>query len=117
MALNEPADRFGYFQILEKLKASFAEGNPDEIKPDVLLNDQGDLLPYDQKFEFPRDKLIMGKQLGAGAFGIVMKATAYGITSNEEQTIVAVKMIRNNTDHKVCTLFRCAGIRPTGGPH
>lgn len=97
-----PADRSGYFQILEKLKTSFAEGNPGEFKPDLLLNDQGDLLPYDQKFEFPRDKLILGKQLGAGAFGIVMKATAHGITSNDEETIVAVKMIRSNADHKVC---------------
>lgn len=49
--------------------ANFEEGNPDSINPDLGLDEQADLLPYDKKYEFPRDRLKLGKQLGAGAFG------------------------------------------------
>jgi FMS-like tyrosine kinase 1 len=39
-----------------------------------------------------------GKQLGAGAFGVVMKAEAYGIVDHEEKTTVAVKMVKSGAD-------------------
>ena len=38
------------------------------------VDDQADLLPYNKSFEFERDKLKLGKQLGSGAFGRVVKA-------------------------------------------
>lgn len=88
-------------QLLKELQTSFNEGNPDGIKPDLLLNEQGDLLPYDYSFEFPLDRLTMGKQLGAGAFGIVMKATARGIIAIDEDTLVAVKMVKSKANHEV----------------
>lgn len=68
-----------------------------------MLNGQGDLLPYDQKYEFPRENLVLGRQLGAGAFGVVVKAVAIGIDLTEAQTTVAVKMIKNNADYEVGT--------------
>lgn len=49
--------------------ANFEEGNPDSINPDLGLDEQADLLPYDKKYEFPRERLKLDKQLGAGAFG------------------------------------------------
>ncbi len=52
------------------------------------------MLPYNEKYEFPRDKLVMGKMLGSGAFGRVMKATAEGIVPWESSTVVAVKMLK-----------------------
>lgn len=70
-----------------------------------MLNGQGDLLPYDKKYEFPLDQLKFGKQLDAGAFGIVVKATASGIMSDEEETAVAVKMIKSNANDEVCAPF------------
>lgn len=97
-------------QILDRLKANFNAGNPDGMRPDVLLNHQGDLLPYDQTFEFPRDRLKLGNQLGAGAFGVVMKATAQGISSSEEQTAVAVKMVNSNCNHEVGSNFKATAI-------
>lgn len=36
-------------------------------------------LPYNQKWEFPRERLKLGQVLGAGAFGKVVEATAYGL--------------------------------------
>uniref|UniRef100_A0A7N8YKF8 receptor protein-tyrosine kinase n=1 Tax=Mastacembelus armatus TaxID=205130 RepID=A0A7N8YKF8_9TELE len=51
-------------------------------------------LPYNEKWEFPRDKLKLGKILGAGAFGKVVEATAYGLGNEENVTRVAVKMLK-----------------------
>lgn len=51
-------------------------------------------LPYNEKWEFPRDKLKLGKTLGAGAFGKVVEATAYGLGKEDNITRVAVKMLK-----------------------
>nr|XP_057943621.1 uncharacterized protein csf1rb isoform X2 [Doryrhamphus excisus] len=50
-------------------------------------------LPYNLKWEFPRDKLRLGAVLGSGAFGKVVEATAYGL-GTEDITRVAVKMLK-----------------------
>ncbi|KAL2085205.1 hypothetical protein ACEWY4_018525 [Coilia grayii] len=50
---------------------------------------------YDQKWEFPRENLELGKELGAGAFGRVVQATAYGITKPGVSMQVAVKMLKD----------------------
>lgn len=81
--------------------ANFEEGNIDSINPDLTLDEQADLLPYDKKYEFPRDKLKLGKQLGAGAFGIVIKGIAQGIVPHEDETTVAVKMVKKMADNDV----------------
>lgn len=51
-------------------------------------------LPYDNKWEFPRDRLCFGKILGAGAFGKVVEATAYGLLKTDNALTVAVKMLK-----------------------
>ncbi|XP_041054721.1 mast/stem cell growth factor receptor Kit-like isoform X2 [Carcharodon carcharias] len=51
-------------------------------------------LPYDDKWEFPRDKLRFGKTLGAGAFGKVVEASVYGLTKADSIITVAVKMLK-----------------------
>ncbi|XP_061883321.1 mast/stem cell growth factor receptor kita-like isoform X1 [Entelurus aequoreus] len=53
-------------------------------------------LPYDSKWEFSRQRLRFGKTLGAGAFGKVVRATAYGLCSGDALTTVAVKMLKPN---------------------
>lgn len=40
-----------------------------------------------------------GKQLGSGAFGVVMKGEAKNIVEGESLTTVAVKMVKKNADH------------------
>lgn len=88
-------------QILDEWRASFNEGHPDEINPYLLVNEQGALLPYDQTYEFPREQLTLGRELGAGAFGIVVQAIARGIKSIDVETVVAVKLLKKNADHQV----------------
>ncbi|KAK2873126.1 hypothetical protein Q8A67_023023 [Cirrhinus molitorella] len=51
-------------------------------------------LPYNKKLEFPRNKLKLGQVLGAGAFGKVVQATAYGLVKDKSVTRVAVKMLK-----------------------
>lgn len=92
-------------RLFKELKAAgladFEKGNVESINPDLALDEQADLLPYDKKYEFPRDKLKLDKQLGAGAFGVVMKAIAHGIVPYENETIVAVKMVKKMADNDV----------------
>lgn len=51
-------------------------------------------LPLDVDWEFPREHLQLGKSLGEGAFGKVVKAEAYGILQTKVTTTVAVKMLK-----------------------
>ncbi|XP_054082940.1 mast/stem cell growth factor receptor Kit isoform X2 [Zeugodacus cucurbitae] len=81
--------------------ANFEEGAVEHINPALTLDEQADLLPYDRAFEFPREKLKLGKQLGAGAFGVVLKADAEGIRPGEKETVVAVKMVKRIADNEV----------------
>lgn len=41
----------------------------------------------------------LGKQLGSGAYGVVMKAEAKGLIPGEPVSTVAVKMVKKNADH------------------
>ncbi|PNI71915.1 CSF1R isoform 4, partial [Pan troglodytes] len=67
-------------------------------------------LPYNEKWEFPRNNLqfgpfgaqglkgpvcVAGKTLGAGAFGKVVEATAFGLGKEDAVLKVAVKMLKS----------------------
>lgn len=41
---------------------------------------------------------IAGRQLGSGAFGVVVKAEAFGLNNSDKPTTVAVKMVKQNSD-------------------
>ncbi|XP_077592504.1 receptor-type tyrosine-protein kinase FLT3-like [Stigmatopora nigra] len=49
---------------------------------------------YDRKWEFPRENLELGKELGSGAFGTVVRATAHGMGKAGVSRQVAVKMLK-----------------------
>uniref|UniRef100_A0A8C5RV79 receptor protein-tyrosine kinase n=1 Tax=Laticauda laticaudata TaxID=8630 RepID=A0A8C5RV79_LATLA len=55
-------------------------------------------LEYDVQWEFPRENLKFGQELGSGAFGKVMNATAYGISEAGASIQVAVKMLKEKYD-------------------
>jgi fibroblast growth factor receptor 2 len=52
-------------------------------------------LPIDDQWEFPRDKLALGKHLGEGAFGEVRQGSADGIAERGFITTVAVKSLKS----------------------
>lgn len=51
-------------------------------------------LPYDSRWEFLRDRLVLGRILGSGAFGKVVEGTAYGLSRSQPVMKVAVKMLK-----------------------
>ncbi|XP_069468649.1 vascular endothelial growth factor receptor kdr-like isoform X2 [Ambystoma mexicanum] len=73
--------------------------DPDEVP----LNEQCDRLMYDSsKWEFPRDRLRLGKTLGHGAFGKVVEASAFGIDKCSTCKTVAVKMLKECATANEC---------------
>ncbi|XP_073993998.1 PDGF- and VEGF-receptor related isoform X3 [Rhodnius prolixus] len=89
-------------QLRETITAAglyyFQEGQIGSLNPDLSIGEQADLLPYDKKWEVPREKIKLGIQLGSGAFGVVMKAEVQGLRAAESSTTVAVKMAKKNSD-------------------
>ncbi|XP_046457985.1 vascular endothelial growth factor receptor 1-like [Daphnia pulex] len=74
-------------------------GNPREINDQLNLDEQVEILPYDKRWEFPRSRLKLGVQLGAGCFGRVVKGEAVGVKDSEETVkTVAVKMVKSQTN-------------------
>ncbi|XP_060634517.2 vascular endothelial growth factor receptor 2 [Anolis sagrei] len=70
--------------------------DPDEVP----LDEQSERLPYDaNKWEFPRERLKLGKPLGRGAFGQVIEADAFGIDKASTCRTVAVKMLKEGATH------------------
>lgn len=71
----------------------------------MAFDEQIDLLPYDESFEFPQKKLTLGRHLGKGSFGVVIEAVAQGILANEAETKVIVKSINSVHDKEVISRF------------
>ncbi|PIO36666.1 hypothetical protein AB205_0121940, partial [Aquarana catesbeiana] len=79
---NEGELKAGYLSIIM---------DPSEVP----LDEQCERLLYDSaKWEFPRDRLNLGKPLGRGAFGQVVEADAFGIDKTGTCKTVAVKMLK-----------------------
>ncbi|GIX95042.1 vascular endothelial growth factor receptor 3 [Caerostris extrusa] len=76
----------------------FQEGHFGLFDPNMPLEDQADLLPYDERWEFPKENLKFGRTLGQGAFGRVIKAEAFGLNDYEKSTTVAVKMLKERAN-------------------
>ncbi|XP_043829505.1 vascular endothelial growth factor receptor kdr-like [Dromiciops gliroides] len=87
---NAPDIKTGYLSIIM---------DPEEVP----LDQQCDQLPYDSsKWEFPRDRLRLGKTLGHGAFGKVVEASAFGIDKSSTCKTVAVKMLKECATSNEC---------------
>uniref|UniRef100_A0A7N6AGB2 receptor protein-tyrosine kinase n=1 Tax=Anabas testudineus TaxID=64144 RepID=A0A7N6AGB2_ANATE len=71
---------------------------------DGPIEEQCERLQYDpNQWEFPRERLKLGKPLGRGAFGKVMQASAIGINNSRSCGTVAVKMLKEGataSEHK-----------------
>nr|CAH0101076.1 unnamed protein product [Daphnia galeata] len=76
------------------------DGNPKEMNNKLPIEEQAELLPYDKRWEFPRNRLTLGIQLGVGCFGRVVKGEAVGIKDSDGKTAktVAVKMVKSQTN-------------------
>lgn len=70
------------------------EGGHHRLSSDLTALSEYEI-PLDREWEFPRDRLTVGKTLGEGAFGVVMEAEAVGIMGKKSgHTTVAVKHLK-----------------------
>ncbi|XP_078268694.1 vascular endothelial growth factor receptor kdr-like isoform X2 [Rhinoraja longicauda] len=70
---------------------------------EVPLDEQCEHFQYDSnKWEFPRDRLKLGKTLGHGAFGKVVEASAFGINKSSTCKTVAAKMLKEGATANEC---------------
>lgn len=67
----------------------------DKLPDNLAYHSTGaQLNPKLEKLEFPRNNIIYIRDLGQGAFGRVFQAKAPGLVADEEFTLVAVKMLK-----------------------
>lgn len=86
------------------------------LSSDLTMMSEYDL-PLDKQWEFPRDKLVLGKPLGEGAFGLVMKGEASGL-NKVPITTVAVKMLKEDaTDRELTDLIQEMEVMKLIGCH
>ncbi|KAF7654021.1 hypothetical protein LDENG_00075510 [Lucifuga dentata] len=96
--------------LIRKLKQPTCSSTKPEYLSIILdtgngpVEEQCDRLQYDpNQWEFPRERLKLGKPLGRGAFGKVMQASAFGINNATSCRTVAVKMLKDGataSEHK-----------------
>ena len=65
---------------------------------DNLYTERAQMLPYDERVEFPLDRLEFGTLLGSGEYGRVLKARARGILGGHNFSTVAVKTLKENPE-------------------
>uniref|UniRef100_A0A8C3HAK2 Platelet-derived growth factor receptor beta n=1 Tax=Chrysemys picta bellii TaxID=8478 RepID=A0A8C3HAK2_CHRPI len=73
-------------------------------------------LPYDCSWELSRDKLVLGRTLGSGAFGRVVEATTHGLSHSQSTMRVAVKMLKCESSEKQALMSELK-IMSHLGPH
>ncbi|XP_031562092.1 fibroblast growth factor receptor 2-like isoform X2 [Actinia tenebrosa] len=54
----------------------------------------------DESWEIPREHMVLEETIGEGAFGTVMKATAYGLSGKPSKYTVAVKTLRDDAKNQ-----------------
>ena len=84
-SLGEPADQ--YNDVESEVDAM----QYCVIPPPLLAS------PAVKDWEFPREKLILLKVIGKGAFGQIAKGIAQGMEEDQENRLVATKMLKSNT--------------------
>ncbi|XP_056006443.1 fibroblast growth factor receptor 4-like isoform X5 [Ostrea edulis] len=87
------------------------------LSSDLTVMSEYDL-PLDKNWEFSRERLVMGKTLGEGAFGVVIKGDAHGISGKNGVTTVAVKMLKEDaTDRELTDLIQEMEVMKLIGSH
>lgn len=100
-------------ELRDNVAFLFRKGKLNELNSDCTADEQAELLPYDCKWEVSRRDIHLGRQLGSGAFGRVVKAVVTGAAAEKHKSededglttaspssslVVAVKMCKSQQD-------------------
>lgn len=50
-------------ELIDVPRLNFEEGAVESLNPNLTVDDQTELLPYDSKWEFPRERLKLSKNV------------------------------------------------------
>ncbi|XP_004452169.1 LOW QUALITY PROTEIN: proto-oncogene tyrosine-protein kinase receptor Ret [Dasypus novemcinctus] len=90
MTFRRPAQAFPVSYSSASARRPSLDSMENQVSVDAFK------IPEDPKWEFPRKNLVLGKTLGEGEFGKVVKATAFRLKGKAGYTTVAVKMLKEN---------------------
>ncbi|KAM9216230.1 proto-oncogene tyrosine-protein kinase receptor Ret isoform 11-T11 [Dugong dugon] len=90
MTFRRPAQAFPVSYSSSGTRRPSVDSMENQVSVDAFK------IPEDPKWEFPRKNLVLGKTLGEGEFGKVVKATAFRLKGKAGYTTVAVKMLKEN---------------------
>jgi len=65
-----------------------------ETSPDAEIHEYAPLHPGTKSWEVPRQKVIIDKIIGNGAFGHVAQGKSFELRGGGETAIVAIKMLK-----------------------
>ncbi|KAK1791134.1 hypothetical protein P4O66_002162 [Electrophorus voltai] len=88
MTFRRPAQSYPISYSANNVRRSSMDSVENQVAIDTFK------IPEDPKWEFPRKNLVLGKTLGEGEFGKVVKATAFRLKGKAGYTTVAVKMLK-----------------------
>lgn len=63
-------------ELMEAGLMHFEEGALECLNPDLTVDDQAELLPYDKKWEFPRERLKLGEEVAVLRNAVRLSTTA-----------------------------------------
>ncbi|XP_069045218.1 proto-oncogene tyrosine-protein kinase receptor Ret isoform X1 [Lepisosteus oculatus] len=93
MTFRRPAQSYPISYSANNVRRPSVDSMENQVAVDTFK------IPEDPKWEFPRKNLVLGKTLGEGEFGKVVKATAFRLKGKTGYTTVAVKMLKENASH------------------
>ncbi|XP_052007438.1 proto-oncogene tyrosine-protein kinase receptor Ret isoform X2 [Xyrauchen texanus] len=93
MTFRRPAQSYPISYSASNIRRASLDSMENQVAIDTFK------IPEDPKWEFPRKNLVLGKTLGEGEFGKVVKATAFRLKGKAGYTTVAVKMLKENASH------------------
>ncbi|KAJ7405384.1 hypothetical protein BTVI_69191 [Pitangus sulphuratus] len=90
MTFRRPAQSYPISYSSSNVRRPSLDSMENQVSVDTFK------IPEDPKWEVPRKNLVLGKTLGEGEFGKVVKATAFRLKGRAGYTTVAVKMLKEN---------------------
>ena len=87
-----------YMDLIEATQSpgQLEETTVTETSPDTEVHEYTPFPPGTRSWEVPREKVIIDKIIGKGAFGQVVQGKSFELRGGEKTATVAIKMLKGN---------------------